>query len=381
MINIKVLHLASFDGNIGDNANHNGFYKNLRRNKNFNFCFDKLEIREFYWKKRCFDRSFISLVNEYDLLVVGGGNYFELWVEDSPTGTSIAIELDMLKEIKSPIFFNSLGVDPGQGASEKNLDKFRNFLDVLIERGDFISVRNDGAIKTLSDLVGEKYLENIIDTPDAGFFLETNIANSYYKNKKYLAINVATDMADVRFDKANGKLEYVNFVEEFTSFLMNFMSEYSDYEIVFVPHIFRDISFINDILENMDDEFRRKRISVAPLLHGEDSFKDVMCIYDSARLVLGGRFHANVCSIGLGTPVIGLVNYIQIENLYKDINSSSYVNISERGFSKKLINLVRQKLTMKSLKDYSIRDEMQKKYNFFINDFCIWFSKRLVDKS
>jgi len=26
---LKTLHLASFDGNIGDNANHNGFYKHI----------------------------------------------------------------------------------------------------------------------------------------------------------------------------------------------------------------------------------------------------------------------------------------------------------------------------------------------------------------
>lgn len=371
-----MLHLASFDGNIGDNANHNGFYKHLKENQDYSFNIDKLEIREFYWKKRYFDKSFVSLVNEYDLLIIGGGNYFELWVENSPTGTSIAIELNLLNEIKTPIFFNSLGVDPGQGASIQSLNKFRNFLDVLIERGDFISVRNDGAMRTLSDLVGEKYLEYVIDAPDAGFFLETGPTNIYYKNKKYIAVNVATDMGEVRFDEGNGKLGYQEFVNEFMVFLRTFFNKYSDYELVFVPHIFRDISFINDVLEKLDDEIRRKRITVAPLLHGDDSFKDVMCIYDSARLVLGGRFHANVCSFGLGTPVIGLVNYIQIENLYKDINSSSFVNVSKRDFSKELLGLVDQKLSLKSLKDFSIRDNMQINYNKFKNNIFIWLNTR-----
>lgn len=377
MKDVKVLHLASFDGNIGDNANHNGFYKNLRRNQDYNFGIDKLEIREFYWKKRYFDDSFVFLVNKYDLLVVGGGNYFELWVDNSPTGTSIAIELDLLKEIKIPIFFNSLGVDPGQGASEKNLKKFRRFLDVLIERGDFISVRNDGAIETLSDLVGEKYLENVIVTPDAGFFLDVNTINSYYKNKKYIAINVASDMSDIRFNENDGRLGYESFLTEFIKFLIVFLNKYADHEIVFVPHIFRDVSFINDILEELDDEIRRKRISVAPLLHGDDSFKDVMNIYDSAKLVLGSRFHANVCSYGLGTPVIGLVNYIQIENLYKDIGSDSYINISEKKFSSKLGGLVDKKLKLNLKKDFSVRDRMQSKYDVFMNKFFNWSSSRL----
>jgi polysaccharide pyruvyl transferase WcaK-like protein len=375
--NIKVLHLASFDGNIGDNANHNGFYKHLRKNHDYNFEFNKLEIREFYWNKRYFDKSFVSLVNQHDLLVVGGGNYFELWVESSPTGTSIAIELDLLKEIKTPIFFNSLGVDAGQGASEQSLKKFRSFLDVLIDRGDFISVRNDGAIKTLSDLVGERYLEHVIDTPDAGFFLETSQSSAYYANKKYIAINVATDMDDIRFDKDNGKLGYNEFVNEIINFLMVFLTKHSEYELVFVPHIFRDISFINDVLEKLDDEIRRKRVTVAPLLHGDDSFKDVMCIYDTARLVLGGRFHANVCSFGLGTPVIGLVNYIQIENLHLDLESDSFINISEKDFSVELANMVDRKLTLKVGKDFSIRDKMQINYSLFIKSFFNWLGNHL----
>ncbi|MFT4801325.1 MAG: polysaccharide pyruvyl transferase WcaK-like protein, partial [Flavobacteriaceae bacterium] len=305
------------------------------------------------------------------------GNYFELWVESSPTGTSIAIELDLLKEIKTPIFFNSLGVDAGQGASEQSLKKFRSFLDVLIDRGDFISVRNDGAIKTLSDLVGERYLEHVIDTPDAGFFLETSQSSAYYANKKYIAINVATDMDDIRFDKDNGKLGYNEFVNEIINFLMVFLTKHSEYELVFVPHIFRDISFINDVLEKLDDEIRRKRVTVAPLLHGDDSFKDVMCIYDTARLVLGGRFHANVCSFGLGTPVIGLVNYIQIENLHLDLESDSFINISEKDFSVELANMVDRKLTLKVEKDFSIRDKMQINYSLFIKSFFNWLGNHL----
>jgi len=153
---LKTLHLASFIGNIGDNANHNGFYNFLFQNKDFKFEIDRLEIREFYWKKRFFDKSFVDLVNQYDLLIIGGGNYFELWVENSPTGTSIAIELELLKQIKTTILFNALGVDPGQGISKINIQKFRNFLDLLIERKDFISIRNDGAKDTIIEYIGKE---------------------------------------------------------------------------------------------------------------------------------------------------------------------------------------------------------------------------------
>lgn len=361
MKKLKTLHLASFNGNIGDNANHNGFYRHLNKLDGFEFEIDELEIREFYWKQRFFDESFVELVNSYDLLIVGGGNYFELWVEDSPTGTSISIELELLKKIKTPILFNALGVDPGQGASEANIEKFRDFLDVLIQRGDLISIRNDGAKKALIEYVGEEYLEHIYHTVDAGFFAEIPEPSRYYQDKKYIAINVAYDMQDVRFKN----LSYEEFLKTFKSFIDKFLKKYDVYEVVLVPHIFRDMTFINDLLEILDDETRRRRVSVAPLLHGRDAFKEVMSIYKCAEVVLANRFHANVCPIGMGVPTIGLVNYRQVRELYNELESNSFVDVRESGFDDKLLEKV-------ELNNIYINNDSKIKYENFIHAIKKW---------
>lgn len=360
---LKTLHLASFDGNIGDNANHDGFYKHLKQLEDFEFQIDQLEIREFYWKKRFFDESFVDLVNKYDLLIIGGGNYFELWVEDSPTGTSISIELELLKKINTPIMFNALGVDPGQGASEANIQKFRDFLDLLIERDDFISIRNDGAKQAIVDYVGEKYLKYIHHTVDAGFFADIPEPSEYYKSKKYIAINVAYDMQDVRFEN----ISYEEFLQTFKRFIDTFLNDNEDYEIVFVPHIFRDMTFITDLLNILDDETRRKKVSIAPLFHGQDSFKEVMSIYRGAQVVLANRFHANVCSIGMGKPTIGLVNYRQIRELYTELDSNDFVDISLKKFDQELL---------KTIKEFNKKNSDIKKFNIvyleFINNLNNW---------
>jgi polysaccharide pyruvyl transferase WcaK-like protein len=362
---LKTLHLASFDGNIGDNANHYGFYKHLTQNRDFKFNIDKLEIREFYWRERFFDKSFVELVNSYDLLIVGGGNYFELWVEDSPTGTSIAIELELLEQIDTPILFNALGVDPGQGVSEKNIIKFRNFLNLLIKRGDFISIRNDGAKKAIIDHIGVEYLEHITHTVDAGFFVDVDEPSKYYKNRKYIAINIATDMPEVRF----ANISYEEFLDTFKNFIVSFLKKNQDYEIVFVPHIFRDMTFINDILEILDDDIRRKKITIASLQHGEKSFTEVMSIYKGASLVLASRFHANICSIGLGTPTIGLVNYRQIRELYHELESDSFVDISVKEFDKKLMQII-------SLDKISNKNKLTNQYLSFINSLSKWLLRK-----
>lgn len=365
---LNVLHLASFNGNIGDNANHYAFYKYFNKIKEFNFIIDELEIREFYWKQKFFDSAFVERVNNYDLLIVGGGNYFELWVDDSPTGTSIAIELDLLKEIKTPIFFNALGVDSGQGASENNLDKFKFFLDAIIERKDFVSIRNDGARKTMIDLVGEHYLNDMYHTLDAGFFIGADYpVNTYYKNKKYIAINIASDMPNVRFKKNN----YNQFLETMNSFINKFLAKYKNIEIVFVPHIFRDISVINDVITILDDKIRRRNISIAPLLHGNQSFKDIMAIYNNAEFVIANRFHANICSLGMGVKTIGLVNVRQIQELYNELNSMNFVDVDHCNFDDELMALIDS-----PYKDSCDIELLEKKYQKFIDSVSLWLQQK-----
>ncbi|NVK51723.1 MAG: polysaccharide pyruvyl transferase family protein [Flavobacteriaceae bacterium] len=370
MKKIKTLHLASFEGNIGDNANHNGFYKKLHQNKNFNFEIDKLEIREFYWKKRFFDKNFVDLVNSYDLLIIGGGNYFELWVEDSPTGTSIALDLELLKLINIPILCNALGVDPGQGASDKNINKFKNFLRSLNDRNDFISIRNDGARKTIIDYLGEEWMDIINHTPDAGFFLEVNEVPQYYLDKKYMAVNIVCDMPETRFKN----MDYDKFVSTFKDFFNEFLSKYKDYEIVFIPHIFRDVKFINDILTVLNDDDRRKRVSVAPLLHGEKSFAYVMSIYKGAEFALSNRFHANVCSIGLGTPTIGIVNYRQVRELYNEIESDSFVDVRKEGFNIELLKKVEN--LDKTTSNEEVMGKIRDQYQRYMIAVSSWLNER-----
>ncbi len=56
---LNVLHLASFSGNIGDNANHIGTRSQFAKNLDFELFFTELEIREFYWRQRLFDEEFV----------------------------------------------------------------------------------------------------------------------------------------------------------------------------------------------------------------------------------------------------------------------------------------------------------------------------------
>jgi polysaccharide pyruvyl transferase WcaK-like protein len=326
------LHIASFTGNIGDTANHCGSKWLMQNFLDYEFVITQKEIREFYWKQWFFNsQEFVDEANQYDLIMIGGGNYFELWVDYSQTGTSIDIGLDYLKKIKTPILFYSLGCDLGQGTSLDNIEKFQMFLNyVTNDQKYFVSVRNDGSLSNIYSLYGDKYNKKIIKIPDGGFFIHVDDIKHYEieENKINILINIAGDMVEKRFQSEQN---YSYFLNSFVNLLEDFIKKYQ-INVIFVPHIFKDIKAIYDILDLTNDKICRTNIKVAPYLSGENGYQYLFSLYKQVDLILATRFHSNVCSFALHKNIIGLINYIQIQNLYSEINSNEYININKNNF-------------------------------------------------
>jgi polysaccharide pyruvyl transferase WcaK-like protein len=365
----KILHIASFSGNIGDNANHNGLRHQLEKFlKNDGISYTELEIRKFYQNysrpdKLRFDDAFAQLANEHDLVIIGGGNFFEIWIESSQTGTTIDISPSTIDKIDTPMFFFGLGFDPYKGIPEGNIEKFKRFIDKLAEKKRHtITVRNDGSSKHIEKYLGKEYLKKIKKIPDGGFFLqiENPSPETFNIKSRFVAINVAKDMADLRFQKMGDGITYETFVSRFAKTLDAFLTTHTDMEIVFVPHIYSDIDAIFDVLDRMEDIHRRNRISVAPLLHGKGSEQIVFDIYRKAEFSMGMRFHTNVCSIGLNTPTIGLISYPKLKDLYEEVGMPDRtVTVNRKNFEKRLIE--KMEATLLSKQDLEKRYSVVKK--------------------
>lgn len=352
---LKVLHIASFVGNVGDNANHRGAEYLRNRFLDFQFEVTQKEIRAFYWKDWLFNSTnFVDEANRYDLIMIGGGNYFELWVDNSSTGTSIDISLEYLKLIKTPILFYSLGCDLGQGTSELNVQRFERFLDFICNSGNFyVSVRNDGSYKNLISLYGNKYEGKIRKIADGGFFTQVKRIKHFEveEGKKNILINIAGDMIDIRFNDPKSNLTYNDFLEQISS-LIEYIAENDSFKvnIILVPHIFRDIKIIYDVLDKVKDSIRRTVVKVAPYLTGDKGCDYIFSLYEQCDLVLAMRFHANVCSFALKKSLIGIVCYQQIKNLFEELESSEFVEVSDLEFERQLGDMVFQHL--QNQKDY-----------------------------
>ncbi len=331
---LRLLHIASFSGNIGDNANHMGFRPWFEDQVGAPVSWTNLEIREFYWRERQWDETLVELINSHDMLIIGGGNYFELWVEHSPTGTSIAMDPALFAQIKIPVFFNALGVDPGQGVPDICRDRFTKFLQLLLNSDQFlVSVRNDGAQDNLRHHIGPHFADKVHCLPDHGFFVpspQQHHSAPPAEGPQSVAINLACDMSETRFSGFEGQAD---FAREMASVITALAAHNKQLHVHLVPHIFRDLEIIAQTIDYLDDRLRRTRLSVAPYSSGDDAAGRILSIYKTVDLVMGMRFHANVCPMALGTNVLGLNCYPQIENLYRGLNLlDQLVNISQPGF-------------------------------------------------
>jgi hypothetical protein len=344
MQKLRVLHLASFDGNIGDNANHNGMnflWKNYL--PEYDFQFTRLEMREFYWKWKKFDDEFARMVNEYDLFVCGGGNYFELWVEQSPTGTSVSIPLDIMKKIRTPTLFYALGLDPYMGAPDICIERFKRFLDYVLSSDQFlVSVRNDGSLASARRLFGASYADKIHLMPDSGHFVqpEDHYHPELMPGSRTIGVNLAGDMLDFRFNSSNG-VTLKDFQDSFSKALSGVMERFPDINLIFFPHIYKDLSLISEFIHKFDDHLLRRRVAIAPYIHGQGSERYFFDLYRKCNIIIGTRLHANICSVGLNTPSIGIITHPQIKELYSYYgmrNRALYFN--EDGFAQKLETLI-----------------------------------------
>ncbi len=345
---MRILHVASFLGNIGDNFNHYGTRKLLEK-KFGKIDWVEIEIRETFRKNFSFDKSFAKYCNEFDAVIFGGGNFFELWVDKSVNNTSADIAFEVIDLIRVPFYFYALGVDPGMGITEKGISKFIKWINYVKQKSNFyLSCRNDGAFKILKEIFPDEFYLNFQQLMDGGFLVDKDKLINKYNSKdcKYIGINIAGDMLDLRFNK---DISYSRFLELFSKNISLIIKNNSTYKILLIPHIFRDLKVINDLLEIVDDKYRRERIDVAPLFQGSDGMKRTVEEYQKCSIVLANRFHSNVIALILQKNVFGLYNYRQIKDLYNEINLENYFDIrTEEG----IIHLF--KIISKFLKDDTI---------------------------
>lgn len=350
---MKILHVATFIGNIGDNASHIGFQKILEENVGQNYQIDQLEIRKTYavynlsdsWR---FDMDFARKANQYDLVLIGGGHFLDFWVKNSFTGTTLDISDEVLDAIKVPIMIVSMGCMHRTDVPEENIPKLRHFLDRLLERNNTtIAFRNDGSSSVVRDFVGNKYYENIPEVLDSGFFYDTDASMYRPVDKPYIIMNSTVDQLFMKSTQV-GEIDPDFYNNEMLKVINHFIKN-TDYDIVFAPHIYADYKAIDKLLSKLDNFHVRTRVALTPYVQGNYGCDMIFSAYKNSDLVIGMRFHANVCSLSMNNLSVGIAATDRVVNAYKHIGAENRIVKADSDFSDKVIEKANYLLSNKSV--------------------------------
>lgn len=377
---MKILHIASFLGNIGDNASHFGLINILERFfQNDLLEISRLEIRRFYKNyslsdRLLFDNALVNKINEFDLTIIGGGGFLDYWVPDSKTGTTIDIDPKLLQAIKKPLLFSSVGALPHKPVPEGNLEKFRFFLDCAFQNDNIqFALRNDGSIDNLKSVLGDSYSNMLHLVCDNAFFYEEPKFEFGLDNAPFIIINTTADQPLMR-NNLIGKIDSTLYILSLQKTVKHLI-ENTEYSIVFMPHIYNDINAIRMVVDGINDYHVRSRISIAPYLSGDNGSHKLFSLYKRSILNVGMRFHANICSLGLGSLSIGLAALDRVIHMYKSIGLSneSFVLVDQE-FSHELIKkidhmLLNKESVLKLRKNLvdEIRDRSLQQYSKILN--------------
>lgn len=339
---LRILHLASFAGNIGDIENQKTFrkwFENLF--PELKIAWINFEIRAFFRQEEGVFETFNSEVADSDLVIVGGGNFFELWPENSPSGTSLPFSLDYLRSINKPIFINAMGVDDGQGVGRVAAEKFSGFIGALASsKKVFLSFRNDGSVHTVKNFLDQQSTIACRSLPDHGFFALEGRGESG-SNELTLGINLAIDMPKIRFANYQGLPE--SFLIQFARTLELLASHFTKLRFHFIPHMFSDLEAYSTVLQNLSDKIRRERVTVSPYDTTANS-NVANAAYQDISMLIAMRFHSNVFGIQCEIPTFSLVSYPQINKLINEMSIRDWPQHSLREshnlLNERLLNFV-----------------------------------------
>ena len=131
-----------------------------------------------------------------------------------------------------------------------------------------------------------------------------------------MGINLAGDMLKKRYGNQS---DIKSFLKQISKFILFFLNQNNINKIIIFPHIWKDYDIISSLLKILDEDTLRKRIIISRLEPNSFGIKNFKNDVGKCDYILGMRFHSNVIAIRNQIPSIGLVNYPQIYNLYKEI--------------------------------------------------------------
>lgn len=309
----RILHIASFQGNTGDQLSHRGLYNILSR---FEVEIEKLEIRDYYISaedRKFFNEHFVQQANKYDLIIFGGGGFFDFWVEESQTGTTFDISKRELDKISVPFLFLSLGAKPHKKTTDVSRKRFVNFLLYLEKRSDWTYItRNDGTYNELLNLIGRP-LKNVIAGLDNAFYFKREHQIKNFDKRKYITINVSHDQLEMHSQRV------VDFdIESYYRNLANWLEQNArQYILKFILHIPEDVIGVHNVIRHLSSNTRKTSIEIVGYSSEANHLDEIISTYQNAEFSICARLHSNILAILTSGNVVKYSALSRVDSVFE----------------------------------------------------------------
>lgn len=324
-MSLRVFHVATHRHNIGDGALVAGIHRTLESDLGVKLSVETLDVldHKIRGERVMMTADDVSRINRTaDLVIVGGGGMIEGGAGNTLSGINFNFDIELLQRFEIPVVFYALGFNQFRNSYFFHRAKLAKLLEAVNERGMLFTVRNDGSKQRLEQLLGP--LDFVSTVPDPGLYVPTRPRP--VPELREGAFNLVLQLAGDRLRSRLGgslrrALERVSGRGPLSN-LANLMSELISNRGVHVtlcPHLLTDIPMISEFVQRLPNRALREGCTLSSVLCGSDSAPDFFELYRQADLVVGMRGHSAICSVGLGTPFVGLATHDKVSGFMDEI--------------------------------------------------------------
>jgi hypothetical protein len=329
-----VLHVASHVTNVGDGALNSVIRARLSA-----LADEPLEItlEDVVLRPR---NLLASDVDEFDLVVVGGGGAISSGASNDLSGLALPMAVDEMEASRVPFAFVALGHNLFYGDELRAPDLLRWTLAWSAQRGHPFSVRNDGSGARMQADFGAD-ADHIVEVPDPGMFVPPSpVVPAEVGQDDFVLLQVASDRLDDRLLGASrgsgrraerrgaGARRHKQFVDAMVAWCRS-SAQAHDVDVVLAPHIPTDVALVSEILDGCYAKGSRAGFAHRPFrLLGTPHPRNALHYfghYAAARAVVGMRGHAVICGVGLGRPVVALSTHPKVRGFMEACDLDPWV--------------------------------------------------------
>ncbi|SHJ86266.1 polysaccharide pyruvyl transferase CsaB [Tepidibacter formicigenes] len=292
--------------------------------------------------------SIIKELKDCDLLVSGGGSL----LQDVTSKRSIMYYLGVIYLAK---LFNKKVMVYSQGIGPVNKSFNRNLLKRVLNKVDFINVRDEKSKKELIDMGVNK---DILVTIDTVFGIKEPKVDIGKQILKELDIDIDRKIVGISIRPWQNNKEIIDEIRKVCEILVK---EY-DYQVLFIPcHFYSDLKIMKEVLKNIDENLKHNVYVLEKYLYVDE----YLSLIGNLEFLIGMRLHALIFSVLMKVPVIGLSYDPKIDNFLNILGKNKILPILNINFND-IINEV--KYLVKNIdKEIQIVNEKRKEFSSIAN--------------